>query len=264
MGGRFGKGCIKDVEDKRDLPILQLHQRMGVVVQPLLPTSIDLRDFCPPVYDQQSLGACTGFGISSGVEAMRQQAGLPYVQLSQEALYYLERQAEGDVGQDGGAQIRTGLSIALKSGIPPYSDYPYDPATFTTPPTPQALTDAQGYKIGGYFRLWTVRQFQRTMAWKHFIVMGVDVFESFEGLKAEKTGVIPMPGPNEQLLGGHCILGVGYDDSKQVIIFRNSWSDQWGDKGYGYLPYEYLEKQSVAQGPYVSDMWAITLSTDGK
>ena len=42
---------------------------------------------------------------------------------------------------------------------------------------------------------------------------------------------------------------VGYEDKKKVIKFKNSWSDKWGQKGYGLLPYAYVER-------YMMDAWS--------
>jgi C1A family cysteine protease len=41
----------------------------------------------------------------------------------------------------------------------------------------------------------------------------------------------------------------GYRPDGRFII-RNSWNVTWGDGGYGYLPFEYIEKMG-------SDFWAI-------
>ena len=66
--------------------------------------------------------------------------------------------------------------------------------------------------------------------------------------------MVPLPDVNnEEALGGHAILVSGYDDKKRVWIMRNSWGADWGDKGYFYLPYEYLLDSSLS-----SDLWNIT------
>ena len=53
-------------------------------------------------------------------------------------------------------------------------------------------------------------------------------------------------------IGGHAVVGVGYDDAKQWFIVRNSWGGQWGMKGYFTLPYAYLTDENLA-----SDFWTI-------
>src|ERR1035441_7421720 len=33
---------------------------------------------------------------------------------------------------------------------------------------------------------------------------------------------------------GHCIVIIGYDDTKQAWLIRNSWGTGWGTNGYGW------------------------------
>ena len=71
-------------------------------------------------------------------------------------------------------------------------------------------------------------------------VIGFSVYESFESSAVARTGLMPMPAHGEALLDGHAVLVVGYEDARQVFITRNSWSAQWADHGYFYMPYAYL------------------------
>ena len=54
-------------------------------------------------------------------------------------------------------------------------------------------------------------------------VFGFTVYDSFESQQVAKTGVVPMPAAGESVLGGHAVMAVGYDDSQQRFIVRNSW-----------------------------------------
>jgi C1A family cysteine protease len=67
-----------------------------------------------------------------------------------------------------------------------------------------------------------------------------------------KTGHLQMPLSGEKQLGGHAVLAVGYQDSSQTFIVRNSWGTDWGIKGYFTMPYPYL-----LQGTLASDFWTI-------
>ena len=62
-------------------------------------------------------------------------------------------------------------------------------------------------------------------------VFGFTVYESFESPQVAKTGIVPMPGPTEKVVGGHAVVCVGYDDTKQQFIVRNSWGDELGNSG---------------------------------
>lgn len=43
---------------------------------------------------------------------------------------------------------------------------------------------------------------------------------------------------------GHAVLLTGYDTKKEVFIFKNSWGTSWGNKGYGTISFDYINKFS--------------------
>jgi C1A family cysteine protease len=52
------------------------------------------------------------------------------------------------------------------------------------------------------------------------------------------------------MLGGHAVPIVGYiDDATQpgggVFICQNSWSTNWGFRGYFYMPYSVLQSTQI-------------------
>jgi C1A family cysteine protease len=65
-----------------------------------------------------------------------------------------------------------------------------------------------------------------------------------------------MPGTKEKLLGGHAVIAVGYNDTTQRFIVRNSWGSKWGNKGYFTMPYAYLTDSNLAD-----DFWTIRLES---
>ena len=83
-------------------------------------------------------------------------------------------------------------------------------------------------------------------------MFGFTVYDSIR--QASRDGEIPFPCPRERTRGGHAVVAVGYDDEKKIknvdcgtetkgaLRIRNSWSEGWGDGGYGWLPYEYALK----------------------
>lgn len=81
-------------------------------------------------------------------------------------------------------------------------------------------------------------------------VFGFIVYESFESQQVANTGQMPMPKKGEKVMGGHAVMAVGYNDKNNNMIVRNSWSEQWGDKGYFYCPYEFITNPE-----YCSDFW---------
>ncbi len=106
--------------------------------------------------------------------------------------------------------------------------------------------DAKKFRVLTYARILDLNELRLTLYGKGPCVLGVEVFA---GMMNTKTGFVPMPKKDENPLGGHAICAAGYDDKKGLIKFKNSWSDSWGEAGFGYLPYAYIEK-------YMMDAWS--------
>ncbi|MBU3182487.1 C1 family peptidase [Clostridium psychrophilum] len=158
------------------------------------------------------------------------------------------REIEGTVNEDSGATNRDNVKSINKNGICEESLMPYDISKFTIPPKEESIINAKQYTISSYIALNNLSDIKQALSLSKLVILGMDVFESFENNEIAKTGKMPMPLPIEQNLGGHSVLVVGYVDADNYLIIRNSWGSAWGDNGYFYMPYDYLTS-------YTFDYW---------
>lgn len=236
----------RDAQDERDL---QFMHSINPHASVKLPSKVDLRSNCPPIFDQGQLGSCTA---NAGVACRQMLSGKPFTNLSRLFLYYEERVIEGSVKQDAGASMRDICKALATYGVCQEILMPYDIAKFAIAPSVKAVQDALTYKIRAYKNLGTLTEIQQALAiTQKPVLIGMAVYESFESDVVAKTGKMPMPKTREQNLGGHAVLVVGYDNVKKVLIVRNSWGATWGDAGYFYMPYAYITKELAY------DFWTI-------
>jgi C1A family cysteine protease len=246
-------GWVPDLPDHRDF----MYAAPTPVMQ-AIPPSADLTTKCPPVYDQGQLGSCTANAIGAAFQfdEMKQSVNGSFMP-SRLFIYYGERAIEGTINEDSGAMIRDGIKTVAKDGVCPETEWPYDITKFAQRPSQKCFTDAKKYKALTYQRLIQDQNTMKGCLAEGFpFVYGFTVYESMMSSAVAKTGMVPMPGMKEKVLGGHAILAVGFDDSKQLFKFRNSWGTSWGDGGYGYMPYAYLTDDNLA-----SDFWTIRTVT---
>jgi C1A family cysteine protease len=244
---KFGYGWVPDLPDHRDT-------LYGVVRKPprKLPASVDLRPHCSPVEDQGDLGSCTGNALAGAVEYLEKKDEFPLTNVSRLFIYYNERVMEHSVNEDSGAMIRDGIKTLVKQGACSETKWPYAIAKFTQKPSAACYKEALDHQVTAYARLQTVNEMRTCLAEGYPFVFGFTVYESFESDAVAKTGVVSMPKPKEKVLGGHAVLGVGYDDAKKRFLVRNSWGPQWGMKGYFTMPYDYLADRNLSD-----DFWTI-------
>lgn len=242
----------RDTPDSRDLSFSDVAQS----VQHLrLPRKVDLRDKCPKPTDQLSLGACTGH---AGAFARTMLAKDPKLDLSELYLYYMERVIEGKVDEDSGASIRTICKALHKYGICEEKYMPYIIERFKEPPTNAVHENAAKYKINAYRSLHSLLQIKQCLAFRQQpVLVGMEVYESF--FDTGQNGEMNINIAGEKHVGNHAVAVVGYEDLyfnilvgyKGYLIIRNSWGENWGDNGYFYMPYAYVNRG------HVWDFWTI-------
>ena len=220
------------------------------IINKRLPQKVDLRNKFPPIYDQGSLGSCTANALCGLIQYLQ-----PEFQGSRLFLYYNERKLENDISDDSGATLTSGIKSLLKHGICLESNWPYIINKFAVKPDDICYIEAlehQALKVKSINE--TLQTMKSSLANGNPFVVGILIYESFEYINVSRKGKVPMPKINkEQILGGHAIVCVGYNNITKEWIMRNSWGNSWGDNGYFYLPYNYLLNPNLA-----SDMWTIT------
>lgn len=242
-----GYGWVPSLPDHRD-------QAYGLSVPTLgLPPKIDLTAELPPAWDQGQIGSCTGHGVGGLALHAQLKVNPKAPAPSRLFIYYNERVLESTIRSDSGAQIRDGLKVLANQGVPPETLWPYDVTKFKNKPVKKAYSTALKHKATAYHAV-NSGSVKATLAAGYPVVIGFTVYTAFESQEVANTGVLNMPGPQESVLGGHCVLVMGYDDSTQRYLIRNSWGTAWGKDGHFTMPYEYLSNSSLS-----SDFWTITV-----
>ena len=118
---RLAYGWAPDLPDNRD------HQYAAPMAKlRALPAKADLRNLCPPVYNQGQIGSCTANAIAAALEFDRKKQKLADFIPSRLFIYYNERNMEHSVPLDNGAQIRDGIKSVGDQGACPEKEWPYD------------------------------------------------------------------------------------------------------------------------------------------
>jgi C1A family cysteine protease len=240
---RKGFGWLPDIPDARD------HTFRPKFVKPI--SKIDLREFCPPVEDQGNLGSCTANALVSALEFLEIKHNEPLVDYSRLFVYYNERVYINTVNEDSGAIIRDGIKSLNRKGVCPEAMWNYDISKFTDKPTKECYNEGRKHKTVSYQRINTFAQMKACLQEGHPFVFGFAVYDSF--WEANDSGIVPMPNlATEEVIGGHAVLCVGFDNATKRFLCQNSWGTDWGQDGYFTMPYEYMSNKNLAD-----DFWVI-------
>jgi C1A family cysteine protease len=280
---KYALGWLPDYPDLRDYT--EKTQDVKVLLEPTgllpapraakrlkqhsLPAAVDLREWCSAIEDQLNLGSCTAQAGAGIMEYYERKAFGRHVEASRLFLYKVTRNLMKTKG-DTGAYLRMTMGAMVLFGVPPEEYWPYtDGEAFDREPPAFCYAFAESYKTIKYYRHdppgtpadKLLDEVKKYLAAGHPVMFGFTVYNSID--EAAANGRIPFPSPREKILGGHAVAAVGYDDKLRIknaqsgqtalgaLLIRNSWGEGWGEKGYGWLPYDYV-RRGLAE-----DFWSV-------
>ncbi|OYY94817.1 MAG: cysteine protease [Hydrogenophilales bacterium 28-61-23] len=274
-----GTGWLQSLPDLRDYThdspkIVEMDKalKIGGKIASLkaIPGAVDLRAWCSPIEDQKSLGSCTAHAAVGVVEYFQRRAFGTHLDGSRLFVYKVTRNLMGVTG-DTGAWLRNTMAALTMGGVPPERYWPYVLADFDKDPPAFVYAVGDNYEALKYFCHDPVGDNVTGDATltsvKAYLAAGIPAMFGFFGFpsfeKADVKGGIPYPCANEKAQWGHAIVAVGYDNAKKIkntqcnktstgaLLIRNSWGTAWGDKGYGWLPYDYVKNKLAV------DFWSL-------
>lgn len=261
---------------------------------PVLPSPDDPRDYIasmdgrvsaitlPPVVeldvweidDQAQHGSCLANAVTSAIEIYLKRKGQGQ-SLSRMYVYWWIRALSKMQGEDSGGYPRNMVKAIDKFGVCHESIYPYVADNLYRVPTEAAIIEAIPQGDWEYERIplsymkTDIEYFTALNTQiKTYLAQGIPVLLTLNldneftphcsgDWRTHDWRVKSRPA-SVTVVGGHEVLIVGYDDTKDVKRFKvlNSWGKQWGDQGYFGLMYR-PDKGLMWQSTCVRELWVV-------
>ncbi len=258
-----GLGWQRDLPDANDYTIH--HDEVRGLIRhvdrlAIQPDYVDWREFCEGVDDQShhnssSSNACVGL-----LQYYERRASGQIIEPSRMFVYKSARRLLNWSG-DSGASLRTTWKAIVRFGTATEQIWPFEAQRLDVEPDALAYFFNKQFDSIRYVRLDaadnsgkdTLRAVKAFLAAGFACVFGFPVYNSIC-----QEPDIDFPSAYDAVIGGQAVMAVGYDDNRRhrsakgALLVKNSWGKDWGESGYGWLPYDYVRQRLAA------DFW-ITL-----
>jgi hypothetical protein len=207
-----------------------------------LPARVDLSADFPPPGNQGAQSSCvawaTAYALRSYQAHVRSRASLvtgdghiDSARVFSPAFVYNQI----NNGRDAGSLFSDALQLMQTRGVAPLQYMPYSQTDYTSMPSETALSVAANYRIAFWKQVNVneLTELKSQLNAGYPVIIGAMIDEGFDN--AGKGFVWDHIAGKQ--LGGHAMLVVGYDDSRNAFRVLNSWGTGWGDAGYYWLDY---------------------------
>lgn len=216
------------------------------------------------IKDQGSFGTCVGFA-SSYIKEIQEKLNYPVKDYVFSPLFIYDECKKIDGNVQEGTEPRAAMKVLQQLGSCREAAMQYSQLTNISQlpvPSEVAYDDATKFKISTYARLQSLDDIKDALI-KTPVLGAIIVSDNF--VNCEVSGVINDPQGN--ILGGHAICIDGFDDNvtyryqdgtvkKGFLRFVNSWGETWGDKGYGYIPYDFFNIKIANGMNFFQEAWS--------
>ena len=233
-------GWIRDPPDHRDhIKILNNQSSLK---------EVDLRNNMPGIYDQKEIGSCVASAVAAAYEYNKIILDENHIFIpSKLFIYYNTRKIEKRINYDSGATIRNTIKSLNKYGVCCETKWNNDKSLFQHKPYDECYTSISLIK---YYRICQNLDNIKYILEKEIpIIFGMSIYANFNVIN---NNILDIPDKTDKYIGGYCGLCVGFIQEKKLFIVRASFGVEWGDKGYFYMPYDYVLNKGLC-----SDFWIV-------
>lgn len=257
-----GLGWHRDWPDPRDVTpaddriVRMLHDLSSGETRP---DRVDQREYCPAVLAQGEWGTSSVCACLSLVRYFERRATGRLIEPSRMFVYKTARRLMNWTG-DSGVPLRSTLKAISQFGLPDERLWPYTPDRLDSEPDAFVYAAGADFRSAAYVRLDArgQRPEHSLEIVKRFLAAGfVSVFGFSVCTSLTREADIAAPTIFDGIRGGQAVMAVGYDNSRRIrsdrgaLLIASSWGPQWGDGGYGWLPYTYVRERLAV------DFWTL-------
>ncbi len=240
----YGTGLIIDDEAYNQVP--HLPQYAGKKYNKV-PLKVSLRNYCPTPGNQGLNGSCSawaaGYGGLTILRAIQDNLqGQENITNVASSVFFLFNQIKLSDDCEEGSRLSDAMKVLKSQGDCLAKNFDSE-ADCSLMPGPNQLQEASQYKIKDYAAIFhhdadaatKIKKTKIALASKTPVVMGMLVTESFWGIEPGQKQWNPTSEDN--VVGGHAMVVVGYDEVRKSFEVMNSWGPDWADNGFVWIKY---------------------------
>ncbi|MCR4410893.1 MAG: C1 family peptidase [Thermoguttaceae bacterium] len=249
-----GLGWLPDLPDPRDLtpesePIAAALGQLRSADP--MPRGVDWREYAAPI-DRQTAFSSAAQACANLLTYFERRASGRLFLPSPQFLHWTGARMSKSASGAGAWQIRTVLRAVARLGVPDEPRGHSVAASLAEAPDAFAFASARRFPSLKYVRLdgrdkrpdAVLRTIKAFLAAGFASVFGFTVFSSLGG-----ESEIPYPTIYDGVQGGIAAVALGYDDTRRIRSCRGAilamlpWGTDWGEAGFGWLPYLYITQR---------------------
>lgn len=206
-----------------------------------LPSSVDLSSDMPPPGNQGNQQSCVAWAVAYALKSYQERVERQWSLSSTSGINadhvfspsFIYNQING--GVDQGSNFGDAFHVLITQGAAPLSAMPYTSSPFAAVPS-SAKSAAQPFRVDTFRGVdpSNVQELKAQLAAGHPMVIAGRMYQQFISQGPNQVWSTA----NGPIVGRHAMTLVGYDDGRGAFKVINSWGNNWGSNGYGWISYD--------------------------
>jgi C1A family cysteine protease len=223
--------------------VLQRLDRYSAPAMGVLPEKYDLSGAMPTPGNQRSLGSCTAWAVAYGYKSWQEhiQHKTIYDNSTLMSPAYIYNQIHlRNTSDGGGSYIHEALDLLQKEGVCSLEDMPYSGAlwSYTEQPNNQQQNAAKKNRISHYrYFVPNNVEIKSAIYGGNPVIIGI-IIDGYKLNSTTENGLKIWRTTDDEVIGRHAMVVVGYDDGNSTFKVLNSWGSSWGNSGYAFIDYD--------------------------